>query len=100
MRDSESVNFEELEEADLLIERLPRGDPAAPEFARPCTELLKHVIEAKRDLMVRRHRTAAARVERMAVRRLMANHGIDYLTSIQCCSSSRAPSATASVPVR
>ncbi|MFD7944870.1 hypothetical protein [Streptomyces sp. NPDC059744] len=34
------VNGEDLEEADLLVERLPRGDLTGPEFAHHCTEPL------------------------------------------------------------
>ncbi|WP_328887176.1 hypothetical protein [Streptomyces sp. NBC_00316] len=50
MRDDESVNDEDLEEADLLVECLPRGDLTGPEFVHHCAEPLKHVIAAKRDL--------------------------------------------------
>lgn len=56
MRDGESFNGGDLEEADLLVECLPRGDLAGPGFVHHCTEPLKRVIEAKRDLTVRRHR--------------------------------------------
>ncbi|MGW6093216.1 hypothetical protein ACWFRK_02125 [Streptomyces sp. NPDC055157] len=88
MRDGESLNGQDLEEADALVERLPRGDLTGPEFVHHCTEPLKRDIEPKRDLTVRRHRTTATRVERRAARRFMANHRIGYLTGAQCCSSS------------
>lgn len=56
MRDGESLNGEDLEEADLLVEYLPSGDLAGPEFVHHCTEPLKRAIEAERDLTVGRRR--------------------------------------------
>lgn len=61
--DGESLNGEDLEEADLLVECLPRGDPTGPEFVHHCTEPLKRAIEAKHDLTVGRHRACECPVQ-------------------------------------
>lgn len=62
MRADEGVNDEDLEEADLLVERLPPATSQAAEVAHHRTEPLSHIIEAERDLTVGRQKTTATRV--------------------------------------
>lgn len=83
-------NDDDLEEADLLVEHLPRGDLTGPEFTHHRTEPLNTSSRRSATSRFMRHKTTATRVEHRAAPRLVANHRIDYLKHpvpqfVACC---------------